>query len=260
MPTIDEIARFLEEFAPPAAAEDWDNVGLLVGDRIRPAARVMTCLTITGASAAEAIGRRADLIVAHHPLPLRPLRQLTTDSREGRLLWQLIGAGIAIYSPHTAFDSAAAGINTRLAEQLGLAGIAPLVPRPDGPGAGRYGMLTDDVALAALARQVKRLLNVPRVQVVGDLACTIRTIGVACGSGGEFIPAAAAHGCQALLTGEARFHACLEAESRGLALILAGHYATERFAVEQLADVLATRFGDVEVWPSRDKRDPIAFL
>ena len=73
MPTIGDVAVILEQFAPTALAEDWDNVGLLVGDPSWPARRVMTCLTITPTSVAEAVQAEADLIVAHHPLPFEPL-------------------------------------------------------------------------------------------------------------------------------------------------------------------------------------------
>src|SRR5262245_40657526 len=144
MPTIATLIGFLEEYAPPRLAESWDNVGLLVGDRAAVVSKVMTCLTITPDSAAEAVDEGAQLIVTHHPLPFRPLKQLTTDTVEGKLLWSLIGAGISIYSPHTAFDSARAGINQRLADLLQLQGIAPLVPAPvtpdeDSLGAGRHG-------------------------------------------------------------------------------------------------------------------------
>jgi putative NIF3 family GTP cyclohydrolase 1 type 2 len=69
MTTLRDTCAFLDRFAPPSLAEDWDNVGLLVGDPAREIRRVMLCLTITPASAAEAVAERADLIVTHHPLP-----------------------------------------------------------------------------------------------------------------------------------------------------------------------------------------------
>src|SRR6476469_6879970 len=126
MPSVAAIADFLEVFAPSVLAEYWDNVGLLVGDRSRNVSRIMTCLTITPVSAAEAIAEQADLIVTHHPLPFKALKRLTADSHEGQLLWDLIGARVSIYSPHTAFDSAREGINQRLAEGLGLTNIQAL--------------------------------------------------------------------------------------------------------------------------------------
>jgi dinuclear metal center YbgI/SA1388 family protein len=222
----------------------------------------MTCLTITPGVVDEAHQRRADLIVSHHPLPFRPLKRITTDDYVGRMLWRLAGAGTAIYSPHTAFDSAGEGINQQLAEGLGLAEIEVLVPKAStvgqvALGAGRHGRLGEPLDLESLALRVKRFLGIEQVQVVGQPARPIDRVAVACGSGGEFLEAALAAGCQCLVTGEARFHTCLEAEAAGCALVLAGHYATERFAVEHLADVLAQKFSGLDVWASRAERDPL---
>jgi len=261
MTSVADVARFLDEFAPPALAEEWDNVGLLVGRGDRPVARVMTCLTITPDSAAEAIAERADLVVSHHPLPFRPLKRLTGETSEGRLLLDLIAAQVAVFSPHTAFDSAAEGINQRLAAGLQLGEIAPLVPGDEaGQGAGRFGKLATALTLAELAASVKRLLAIDNLQAVGLLDQPVRRVAVACGSAGEFVPAARRAGCDALVTGEVRFHTCLEAESLGLGLVLAGHFASERFAVEELAGVLSGKFPALHVWASKREKDPVQWL
>src|SRR5687767_10653987 len=126
MLTVADLCAFLDSLAPPELAAEWDNVGLLVGDRAQRVERLMTCLTLTPQAAAEAIRDRVDLIVSHHPLPFHPLKRITADEPSGRLLLDLIRAGIAIHSPHTAFDSAAGGINQQLAESLGLLTIEPL--------------------------------------------------------------------------------------------------------------------------------------
>ena len=262
MTTLREICTFLDEFAPPHLAEEWDNVGLLVGDGAQTVSRVMTCLTITPASAAEAVRERADLIVTHHPLPFKPLLRLTSDHTAGRLLLSLIRAGIAVHSPHTAFDSAAAGINQQLAEGLGLKSIEPLVPAADGQplGSGRIGKLRQPQSLADVAARLKAFLKIDRLQLVGSPEQPIATAAVACGSAGSFLEPAIRAGCQLLVTGETSFHTCLEAEANGVALLLTGHYASERFAVETLAQSLARQFGTLTIWASRDERDPLSFL
>jgi dinuclear metal center YbgI/SA1388 family protein len=271
---VDEIARFLDQFAPADLAESWDNVGLLAGDRDAPVSKVMTCLTITPDSAQEAISAGAELIVAHHPLPFRPLRRLTTDTPEGRLLCDLLAARIAIYSPHTAFDSTTGGINDRLAAGLGLVDVQPLVVLPDAAGAavaagqsvanlrgaGRRGRAAGGATVDALAARVKQFLRIGQIQAVGDTRRIAKNVAVACGSAGEFLAPAHAAGCQLLVTGEVRFHTCLEAEGLGVALLVVGHFASERFAVEGLADVLAKRFPSVSVWASRHERDPLRWL
>jgi len=258
--TIHAITGFLEKFAPVHLAEEWDNVGLLVGDRQREAKKVMTCLTITPDSAAEAIDEKVDLIVTHHPLPFIALKRLTTDTTAGRLLWDLISARISIYSPHTAFDSARDGVNQRLAMGLGLRGITPLVPAEEGLGAGRWGWLEEPLTLGQFGLQVKQFLHIDHLQIVGDPNRSIRTVAVACGAADELLAAAQSSGCDCMVIGEARFHTCLEAEATQFALVLPGHFASERFAVACLAEILSKQFPQLQIWPSRRERDPLRWM
>ncbi|MEX0937887.1 MAG: Nif3-like dinuclear metal center hexameric protein [Pirellulales bacterium] len=257
MTTIQDIAELIEASAPRQLAEEWDNVGLLVGDGRRPARRIMTCLTITPGSAAEAVREKADLVVTHHPLPFRPLKRLTSGTPEGRMLLDLIEAHVAVYSAHTAFDSAAKGINQQLAQGLGLAQIEPIVPGDELSGSGRMGRLQTPQTLAELVERVKAFLAIEHLQYVGDDAHQVRKLGIACGSGGDFLDAAQSKGCDCLLTGETRFHTALAAEAQGVGLILAGHFASERFALVQLAGWLDEWLPGVHVWPSRSERDPV---
>ena len=259
MPTIAAIAAFLEQLAPFRLAEDWDNVGLLVGDRTLNVEKLMTCLTVTSASAAEAIEAGADLIVPHHPMPFAPTKRLTTETTVGRLLLDLIAARVAVYSPHTAFDSAFQGVNHRLAAGLGLRGITPLAPHPEGQGTGRWGWLPEPLTLRELAQRLKKFLSIERLQMVGQPEQVIRTVAVGCGAAGELLGIARQDGCDAMVLGEARFHTCLEAEAAGIGLLLPGHFASEHFAVECLADVLGHQFPDVQIWASRRERDPVQY-
>lgn len=263
MTALREICEFLDTFAPLQLAEDWDNVGLLVGDPDRSVGRVMTCLTVTPASVAEAVEDGVDLIVTHHPMPFQPLKRLTTEQTPSRLLLQMIRADVAVYSPHTAFDSAAQGINQQLADGLGLTDVLPLVvhdPQRPEQGAGRYGLLSQPIRLADLVQKLKRFLGIAGLHVVGDRNRDVGCIAVACGAAGGFLGPAARVGCDVLVTGETTFHTCLEAEALGMALLLPGHYASERFAVETLAERLTDRFPKLAVWPSRREEDPLVWV
>lgn len=259
-PTIREVSEYLRAIYPLRLAEAWDNVGLLVGNESAAASRIMTCLSVTPESADEAIEEKVQLIITHHPLPFHSLKRLTTELTPTRLLWNLAQAGIAIYSPHTAFDSAAEGINQLALLRLNCTNIKPLQPKPGDPeglGAGRGGDLPSASSLADFAARVKTIYDLSHVQLVGQPDRIISRCASACGSGGSFVGAAADAGCDALLTGEASFHDCLEARARNLALILVGHYASERFGVEQIATKLAQQFPAAQVWPSRRENDPL---
>lgn len=357
----------LERLAPPPLAADWDNVGLLLGDRAASVSRIMTCLTLTPESAAEAVERQAGLIVTHHPILFRPVKRLCGDDADGRLLLPLARAGVAVYSPHTAWDNAPGGINDVLVSRLGLGEVGPLRPgagprqvklvvfvpdadlprvsdavfaagagqigeysecsyrlsgtgtfrgsdasnptvgqkgrreevaewrlevvcperrvadivsamrrahsyeepafdlyplaaAPGGAGEGRVGALPGEVALGELAARLRQALACGPVQVVGEVGRAVRRVAIACGAAGEMLADAARAGADVFLTGEMRFHDYLAARARGIALLLPGHYATERCGVEALADRLRAQWPALEVWASQREGDPVAWV
>jgi dinuclear metal center YbgI/SA1388 family protein len=364
MSTVAALVESLQQLAPLDLAQEWDNVGLLWGDASAPVERLMTCLTVTPETAAEAIEARAELIVTHHPILFRPIQRLTTATSEGRMLLALARAGVAIYSPHTAFDNAPGGINDILARRLGLTELRPLrrgdgkaeckvvvfVPdsdlakvadaifsagaghigqyrecsfrlagtgtffgsdatnptvgqkgrreevnewrleavcpasavdrviaamrrahsyeepaydvyplRPTSSkhGAGRVGKLPKPCTLQELSQVVKDRLSAPLVQIVGTPSRKIETVAIACGAGGEMLPDAVSAGADVFLTGELRFHDLLKSEADGVALLLPGHYATERCGIEELANCVKERWPDLHIWPSRREHDPL---
>ena len=259
MTTIESVCDFLETVAPSRLAETWDNIGLILGDAAGEATRIMTCLTVTDESADEAIDKGADLIVSHHPLPFKPVYQITTSKAETRLLWKLARAGVSIYSPHTGFDSAAYGINQQLADRLGLRDTAPLIPIPgdiDGLGSGRVGAV-EPVTADAFVQHVRDSFQLSRVQFTPGQRDTITRVGIACGSGGSLLPAAIDAGCDAFVTGEATFHTVLECRAANVCLVLMGHYHSERFAVENLAKQLTQQFPSAKIWASDSESDPL---
>ena len=263
MTSVGDICKTLGQIAPVCLAAEWDNVGLLVGDRQSAVTHVMTCLTVTPETVAEAIAKQAGLIVTHHPFPFAPLKTITTDTNLGTMLWQLAQAGISVYSAHTAFDSAAEGINQQIAAGLNLKDIKPLEPINDpqsaateGLGTGRCGTV-EFASLAELAQRAKSVFNIESLHIVGNIERPLTKVGIACGSAGELIRCASRQGCDVLITGEARFHTCLEARALGIAMILLGHYASERFALDNLAATLADQFSELTVWVSTDEEDPL---
>lgn len=364
MLAVSDIIEFLEAFAPRELAAEWDNVGLLLGDRSAAVERIMTCLTVTPESAAEAIQAGVQLIVSHHPILFRSAKRLTTETSEGRMLLALARANVAVYSPHSAFDNTKGGINDLLAERLGLTGVMALrksegprqckvvvfVPDADlarvsdalfnagagnigqysqcsfrlagtgtffaseaatptvgqkgrreevaewrlevicpeqavesviaamrkahsyeepafdvyplrsgagSSGAGRIGSLPSEVTLEELAKKVKTALSAQRLDMVGNPQKSGKRIAIACGAGGEFIRDACCQRADVLLTGEARFHDYLAAQANGLALLLPGHFATERLGIEHLARRIQQQWPKLEVWASRQERDPL---
>ena len=119
---------------------------------------MMTCLTLSADVAEEAVEQRAQLVVSHHPLLFRPVQTITGETEEGRVLLWIIEAGIAVYSPHTAYDSAELGINQQLAEMLGLAQRRTARSKSSNigkRGGNRFGPLRRSCKTAA-ARRIAR--------------------------------------------------------------------------------------------------------
>lgn len=272
MTTVNEVAEWMESIAPKRLAADWDNTGLLLGDGNQSLENLMTCLTLTPESVQEAIDARANMIISHHPLPFRPLKSITTADYTGKLLWLLACNRISVYCPHTAWDSAAFGINAQLASRLGLIGVAPLTAaalRDVEPniadhdsknqpalGVGRYGDLAQPMQISDLANFVAD--QIPHCRLRGvDCGRPIRRLAIACGSGGSLLFAALPHQCDLFLTGEATFHQCLEAQAAGVSMLLIGHFASEKFAMDELAKLCSHHFPNLIVWGSQTEHDPV---
>jgi putative NIF3 family GTP cyclohydrolase 1 type 2 len=127
-------------------------------------------------------------------------------------------------------------------------------------GAGRIGRLVEPCGLVEFAESVGRALECSAVGVAGPLQRRVERVAIACGAGDDFLGAAASDGADVLLTGEARFHRAVEAEFLGIGLITAGHYATERLGVDELAGMIGRAFPSLAVWASRAERDPIRLI
>src|SRR5262249_56262034 len=120
------------------------------------------------------------------------------------------------------------------------------------------GELGSGITLGELADRAKRELKAASVQVVGDLNRSVRKIALACGAAGEFLVDSLRSNADVFLTGELRFHDSLTARESGIGVILPGHYATERPAVEELAAKLAADWPGVTAWASKVERDPLS--
>ncbi|MFQ5459124.1 MAG: Nif3-like dinuclear metal center hexameric protein, partial [Myxococcota bacterium] len=124
---VSEVCDALEALAPLRLAQDWDNVGLLAGDREATVRRVLLCIDLTGAVVAEAEAGRVEMVVAYHPPLFKPIGRLTVPSDDtSGLMFRCVRAGVAVYSPHTALDAAAGGTNDRIAGLCGISKTQPL--------------------------------------------------------------------------------------------------------------------------------------
>ena len=215
------ILELLDSKAPFSLAEEWDNVGLLIGNPDKPISHVLVTLDATpdAVEAAKAVG--AELIVTHHPVIFEPIKSLDANS----VPYALAAAGIDVISAHTNLDKAVDGVNDILAARLGLTDL-----RVAEDGFCRIGTLAEPTDATEFAKTVAQTLD---TAVRTNGGGVIRTVAVCGGSGGDFITPLAGE-VDAFVTGEVRHHQWLEANALGVTVIEAGHYATEVLIVDTL--------------------------
>ncbi len=235
-----EIADIIEKTAPRSLAYEWDNVGLLAGDKNKEVNRVFVTLDANAATVREAVCAGADMIISHHPVFFDPLKRIEYGTPEGDMIRLLIEKNIPLYAAHTNMDAAEGGINDRLAEIFRLSDVRVLEPNPDDPsaGLGRYGKGTREINFASFVEIAGMLLRTP-VRYAGDKERIIRSVAVAGGACADLAPAAKAAGCDVLITADVKYHEMINAYESGLCIIDAGHYPTEICVLDIFAELLA---------------------
>ena len=257
------IMNALERIAPRRLAEDWDNPGLLVGSFVQRVERILIALDVDDAVTQEAIDRRADMIVAHHPAIFRGMKQLRTDLPLGKRLATLLTHGIAVAAAHTNLDVARGGVNDVLAERLGLEKLSSFVITAQEDGVteslGRIGTLPAPASIEDFARMVKARLGISHVRLAAAAARPVRRVAVCGGAGADFIDDAVRRGADVYVTGDVKYHDAQRAVEQGLHIIDAGHYGTESPVLPVLAAALRTELAperdEIEIFVTNTQRD-----
>jgi len=364
---VSDIIGLLNQICPPELAEDWDNVGLQIGDPEAEIHKILVCLDAEEPALDEALSCGAELIISHHPLIFRALKRLSPTDMTGRVLFRAIQNQIAVVSAHTNLDRAEDGLNDWLASCLGLKDSHPLEPAEtghfyklvvyvpvgherevmdavfaggaghigaydrcsfrtigtgsfrgqddtqpfigsagkfeeaeevrfetivsrtglgkvvarmlkahpyeevaydliplannrSGVGLGRIGVLSESSSLKSFAEQVKEALGISSLRVVGDLTREVRKIAVCGGTGMSTYSDALRNGADCLVTGDIKYHEAQRARADGVALVDAGHFATERLMVAELSKRLKLlcreRQFAIEICEMKTEQDP----
>lgn len=234
--TVLQVLQVLNEFAPPDLAEDWDPVGLQVGDPGQPVLQVLLVLDVTMPLIAEAAARNCSLIISHHPLIFSPLPAIRTDIPEQGLVHELAARRISLIAAHTNLDAAPGGVADCLADRLQL-------KRPGRQVLAKYGRsadLAEPEPLSGLLRRTRDLLGSAGCRINTDQDRLVRRLAVFPGSLSEdCFPELIADGADALVCGELKHHLGLMLAARGIAAIDAGHDVSERVVLAPLAAQLA---------------------
>jgi dinuclear metal center YbgI/SA1388 family protein len=128
---IKDITNFIETIAPCSLQEDYDNAGLITGNAKDFCSGALISLDCTEAIVQEAIEKKCNLIIAHHPIVFKGLKKLNGSNYVERTIIKAIKNDIAIYAVHTNLDNVLAGVNGKIAEMLGLQNVRILCPKKD---------------------------------------------------------------------------------------------------------------------------------
>lgn len=217
-----EIIRIMEEKFPPEGAYEWDNVGLLLGDKDSDISKILLTLDITEAAVEEAKENNCQLILSHHPMLFGGIKKITAETAEGRIILTAAKNGISIYAAHTNCDVASDGINAYLAEILELENAVPLEEN----GLGRVGQLKTACRLNEFCQKVKACLKLDFVRFCGEEDKLIKTVAIGSGACSDSIPDAIKAGADVMITGDTKYHNMLDF-SKEIAVIDVGHFGSE---------------------------------
>ena len=251
----------LEQYAPLPLQDSYDNAGLQIGlTAEQEVTGALLCLDVTEAVIDEAERMGCNLIVAHHPLLFRGLKSITGRSYVERCVIKAIQKGIGIYAAHTNLDNAEGGVNYRIAEKLGLKNLTFLDAKPGvTAGAGVVGELPMAEDEQSFLHRVKTLFGIQCIRHNQLCGREIRRVALCGGVGGFLLPNAISQGADVFLTGEMRYHDYFGHEG-DLLIAEMGHYESEQYTVDLLAEVLNSRFPELKIVKTSLNTNPINYL
>lgn len=241
---VEDIIKHMKSLAPEELALEWDNIGLIVGDSNAQVNTILIALDVTDEVLEEAINLKAELIITHHPLIFKPIKNINDKTPIGRKILKLIKNGISVYSSHTNLDISNYGTNDTLFKVLNLQDKQPLMElEKEGYALGRIGTLDKPVALKNFAIFVKESLKLTNIRYTGNDEKIIKKLGICTGASSNYniFKEAKEKGCDLYITGDIKFHEAQTAIEMGLCLMDATHYASEVIVTQTLKDYLKNK-------------------
>ena len=257
-----ELTMFLERIAPLHLQEAYDNAGLITGNPDQEITGVICALDATEAIVDEAIERKCNVIVAHHPIVFSGLKRFTGSDYVQRTIIKAIKADVAIYAIHTNLDNVMGnGVNQRIAQRLGLENCAILAPKsPETPeiGSGLIGDLPETFSLSDFLAHVKRTMGLTSFKYTHGVDRPLAKIALCGGAGRFLLDHAIAAGADAFITSDIKYHEFFDAENH-LVLLDIGHYESERYTIELLQELISEKFSTFAAHSTGVNTNPVLY-
>ena len=269
MNKVSEILSYITEVAPIHWQESYDNSGLLVGDANALVDKVLLTLDLTEKVIDEAIENSFHLVISHHPLIFKGLKNILVDDTTGRIITKAIKHDISIAAMHTNIDNSFYGVNRVLAEQLGLKDLQILRSSQQSAvssqqleiqvGSGMLGVLENEISENDFLKFVKEKLNVGAIRHSEFLNKPIRKVAICGGSGAFLIDDAKRCGADVYVTADLKYHDFFDADNEIL-IVDAGHFETEQFTKQLFADIILKKNPKFAVQISRVNTNSVNYF
>ena len=255
---IKQVLSALERFAPLPLQESWDNAGLQLGLTEAEVSGALLCLDVNEAIIDEAIRKGCNLIVSHHPLLFRGLKQISGADYVQCCVIKAIKHDIVIISMHTNMDNAQGGVNFKIAERLGATVLSDSVAETEKVPLV-LAELPTPMDARAFIELVKTQFDVQCAQCNALLQRPIKKVAI-CGGAGDFLlPDAISQGADAFITGEMHYHQYFGMEQQ-IQICVIGHYQSEQFTSEIFRDIIQKECPGVRTEIAETNTNPIVYI
>ncbi len=258
---IQDFIDTIEKWSPPSQAEDFDNVGLLVGDSSVDLKGVIISLDTTEEVLNEAIAKNCNLIISFHPIIFKGLKKITANSYVEKIVIKSILNKISIYSIHTSLDNHEKGVNYKISEKIGLEKSQILIPKKENKllGMGRIGELKTPMEENKFLEFIKNRMKSGFLRHSKLLNKKIRKVAVLGGSGSFAIQDAIEQHAEVFLTADLKYHNFFEANDE-IVLIDIGHYESEQFTKNLIHDYLRKKFPNFAIVLANTNTNPVKYF
>lgn len=256
---ICEIIAELEKLAPIEYAETYDNVGLLVGGADCECRGVLLALDLTLAVIEEAEKSNCNLIITHHPIFFKGLKQLDYSVYEGRLVRALVQKNLHFYAMHTNWDQVSRGVNYGIAKRLSLTNLEFMLKGGAEYGHGIWGILSEPMGIKDFLLKIKNTFACRVVRHSALVHSLVRRVGVCGGAGSFLIEQAYKQKLDILVTADLKYHDFFLAKAN-LIVCDIGHYESEQFAMCGVYEYLQGIFPNFALIKSKANTNPVQYL
>lgn len=242
---IKDIFKRFDEIIPIENSEDWDNSGEQIKFSSEVVNRVLTTLEVTNEVIDEAISKKCNLILSHHPLVFSNINTISDEHPKQKMIMKLISNKISVYSAHTNYDISEGGTSDYLTKQFDLNEVGVI---PDTDGFAMQGMLKAEMKLEEFIKLACEVTNTPinEVRFTGHRGKNISKVGLCAGSGSEFLSNAFNAGCDVFVTGDVKYHTAQDSLELGIPVVDMGHFHTEKSFADQATKIYGSKINSIE--------------